>query len=137
MKKIQLLLVVLLLFLAGCSSTPAPTPKDSNAMPLWVMQPNQNGKIGAVGIAGRTYDQSISTQRKLAITRALDELSLQQNVKVSLQMSKDESVVNSKSSMTTKEHSTYKSDTRITAHINAIWNDRVNHEFYVYLVLDK
>ena len=137
MKRVQLLLVVLLLLLAGCSSSPLPTPKNPNAMPLWVMQPHQNGKIAAIGIAGRTYDQSISTQRKLAITRALDELSLQKKVKVSLQMSKDESVVNSRSSMATKEHSTYKSNTTITAHIDAIWYDKINQELYVYLILDK
>lgn len=135
MKKVQLLLVVLLLSFAGCGS--APTTKDPNATPNWVMQPNQNGKIGAVGIAGRTYDQSISSQRKLAITRALDELSLQQKVKISLKMSKDESVVNSQASMATKEHSTYQSNTQLSAHIEATWYDRVTQEFYVYLVLDK
>lgn len=137
MKKVQLLIVVLLFSFIGCSTSSTPIPKDPNAMPQWVMQPNQNGKIGAVGIAGRTYDQSISSQRKLAITRALDELSLQQNVKVSLQMSKNETVVNSQASLSTNEHSTYKSNSTITAHIDGIWYDKNTQEFYIYLVLDK
>ena len=137
MKKVQLFMVVLLFFFAGCSSSSISVAKNPNAMPQWVMQPNKNGKVGAVGIAGRTYDQSISTQRKLAITRALDELSLQQNVKVSLQMSKNEKVVNSQASLATSEHSTYKSDTTIKAHIDGIWYNKNTQEIYVYLVLGK
>ena len=138
MKKVQLLVVVLLLLFAGCSSAPTPPlSKNRDSMPLWVMQPSRDGKIGAVGIAGRTYDQSLSSQRKLAITRALDELSLEQNVKVSLEMSKNESVHNSQSSLATKEHSTYKSNTKIAAHIDAIWYDKINQELYVYLLLDR
>ncbi|MCW9026347.1 MAG: hypothetical protein OQJ77_03440, partial [Thiovulaceae bacterium] len=60
----------------------------------WILNPNLNGNIGAVGSAMRTYDQKASSQRKLAITRALDELSLQKGVKVNLNMEKRETVAN-------------------------------------------
>ncbi|HIC12459.1 MAG TPA: hypothetical protein EYO75_03635 [Sulfurimonas sp.] len=63
-------------------STQAPA-KDPNTIPSWVMNPSQSGKIG---VAGRTYDQSISSQQKLAIKRVLNELSLQTSTIVSLHM---------------------------------------------------
>ena len=75
MKKLFFLLFTLVLFV-GCQKQPTPQV-SSMQEPSWVLNPNQNGKTGAVGVAGRTYDQKPSTQRNLAITRALDELSLQ------------------------------------------------------------
>jgi len=135
MKIVQLLVVVLLLSFAACSSSPA--PKNPNALPDWVVTPSMNGYRGSVGVAGRTYDQSISTQRKLAIKRALDELSLQTKVKVQLHMTKEEVVTNSKATMKTRDHSSYDSNANITAHIQDAWMDRNSHELYVWMVLDK
>lgn len=96
-----------------------------------------NGKTGSVGIAGRTYDQSISTQRKLAIQRALDELSLQKKVRVSLQMKKTEIVNNSRAYLNTTDRSTYTSSNILTAHIQEVWMDKYTHELYVWMVLDN
>jgi hypothetical protein len=135
MKKVQLFVVVLFLSFAACSSSPA--PRNPNETPIWVMTPSMDGNRGAVGVAGRTYDQSISTQRKLAIKRALDELSLQTKVKVQLHMTKEEVVTNSRASMTTHDQSTYSTNSSITAHIQASWMDRGSHELYVWMVLDK
>lgn len=135
MKKLHLLVVVLFVSFVACSSAPA--PKKAATFPSWVMNPSRNGKTGAVGIAGRTYDQSLSTQRKLAIKRALDELSLEQKVTVTLQMHKSEVVTNSQAYLSTTDHSTYKSNTTLTAHIQEIWMDRYTHELYVWMLLDN
>jgi len=135
MKKVQLLLVVLFLSFAACSSSPS--PRDPNVTPVWVITPSMDGNRGAVGVAGRTYDQSISTQRKLAIKRALDELSLQTKVKVKLHMTKEEVVTNSQASIKTHDQSTYSSNASITAHIQDAWMDRGSHELYIWMVLDK
>jgi hypothetical protein len=135
MKKVQLLIVVLFLSFAACSSSPA--PRNPNVAPVWVITPSMDGYRGAVGVAGRTYDQSISTQRKLAIKRALDELSLQTKVKVKLHMTKEEVVTNSQASMQTHDQSTYSANASITAHIQDAWMDRSSHELYVWMVLDK
>ncbi len=101
------------------------------------MNPNKDGFRGAVGIAGRTYDQSFSSQRKLAITRALDELSLQTDVTVQLNMHKNEMTKNSKTYVNTDEHSNYKTSSHITAHIQDVWMDKSSKEFYIWMVLDK
>ncbi len=55
MKKVQLLLVVLFLSFAACSS-PAPQSRNPNVMPAWVVTPSMDGHRGSVGEAGRTYD---------------------------------------------------------------------------------
>ena len=135
MKTVQLLIVVLFLSFVACS--PSPTPKNPNALPSWVITPSMDGKRGAVGVSGRTFDQSISTQRKIAIKRALDELSLQTKVKVKLHMTKEEVVTNSKASLKTNDYSTYSANASITAHIEDSWMDRNSQELYIWMVLDN
>jgi len=136
MKKVQLLLVVLFLSFSACTSS-SPAPRNPNVMPAWVITPSINGNRGAVGVAGRTYDQSISSQRKLAIKRALDELSLQTKVRVKLNMTKEEVVTNNSASLKTNDYSTYSANASITAHIQETWMDRASNELYVWMVLDK
>ena len=106
-------------------------------MPTWVITPSMDGHRGSVGVAGRTYDQSVSTQRKLAIKRALDELSLQTKVRVKLHMTKEETATKSKSTVRTTDQSTYSANASITAHIQDAWMDRSSHELYIWMVLDK
>jgi len=135
MRKLHLIIVALLLFFTACSSTPE--PKNPHERPLWVFQPNVNGKTGAVGVAGRTYDQLVSSQRKLAIERALDELSLQMKVKVELSMHKEEVVTNSKAHLSTHDKSHYTANNTLTAHIQEVWMDRESNQLYVWMVLDR
>jgi hypothetical protein len=101
-----------------------------------MLNPNQDGKLGAVGSAMRTYDQKASSQRKLAITRALDELSLQRGVKVNLSMTKQESVANDRSHTTVDSKSTYSSDTKVTAHIKDACKDKFSNELFIWMVID-
>lgn len=125
-----------IVLLNGCASNPAPQVQSTK--PAWILNPNLNKKVGAIGVAGRTYDQRISTQRKLAIQRALDELAMQQGVKVKLAMEKEERVTNDQASTSMESKSTYKttSSDAITAHIEAVWQDPLTSEIYVWLVLD-
>lgn len=135
----SLFLVVLLgstaLVVSGCGESPKP---QKGAKPAWVLNPNYDGKKGAVGVAGRTYDQRVSSQRKLAISRALDELALQQGVKVELSMQKEEHLRNQSASTSMDTNSNYKTtnNSAITAHIEDIWQDPYTGELYVWLVLD-
>jgi len=129
-----LLLSILLVFtIAGCNSQPAPS---SSTIPSWVLNPSQSGKIGAVGVAGRTYDQKISSQRKLAITRALDELSLQQGVKVNMSINKQEILKNDRNSVTVDAQSTYSATSTVTAHIQEVYKDVSSGELYIWMVMD-
>ena len=133
-KLLTSLALVLTLF-TGCNSAqPEPTAKKGE--PSWVLNPNQNGVLGAIGVAGRTYDQKISTQRKLAITRALDELSLQQGVKVQMSMTKRDKVTKHSSSMSMDSKSTYTTNNSVTAHIEDMYKDKMSGEIYVWMVMD-
>jgi hypothetical protein len=125
-------------FLSGCGGS-APAPTEKSARPSWILNPNQDGKTGAVGVSGKTYDQKVSTQRKQAISRALDELALQQGVKVELSMHKEEHLKNSSASTSVDSSSDYKttSTDAITAHIEDVWQDNITGELYIWLVLDK
>ncbi len=128
------LFTVAALSVTGCGES----PKPANAKPAWILNPNHGWKKGAVGVAGRTYDQRVSTQRKLAIQRALDELAMQQGVKVELSMQKEEYVRNESVSTSMDSTSSYKTtgSDAITAHIEDVWEDLLTNELYVWLVLD-
>lgn len=121
-----------MLFLTACFS-----PKPHTTKPQWLETPNPNGKIGAIGVAGRTYDQRPSTQRKLAITRALDELSLQKGVKVDFHMQKSETSTANSSSLHMSESGSYKTSEHITAHVEDMWLDKETNQLYVWMLLDN
>jgi len=135
MKKLLPFFLFTFLFFVGCQKQPTPSALSTQE-PSWILNPNQNGKIGAVGVAGRTYDQKPSSQRKLAITRALDELSLQKGVKVELQLHKQETLSHNRSSTKINEKSNYTSSNNVTAHIEKIWRDRLSNELYVWMLID-
>ncbi len=126
-------LLLLLFVLAGCNSQPVP---NASATPTWILNPNQNGKNGAVGSSMRTYDQKMSSQRKLAITRALDELSLQSGVKVQMSMTKQESYTNGKGSTNINVGANYQTNSTITAHIENVFQDKTSGELFVWMVMD-
>ena len=128
-------LVIGSVMISGCGETPRP----ANAKPAWILNPNQNGHIGAVGVAGRGYDMRVSTQRKLAIQRALDELALQQGVKVKLSMQKEEHLRGNKATVAMDSTGTYQTTNNgaISAHIEDVWEDKISGEIYIWLVLDK
>jgi len=135
MSRLSTLFVFLLLLLSACGQPQV--QNATGAQPSWVLNPSSGSHRGAVGVAGRTYDQSISSQRKLAIQRALDELALQTKVEVVLNMSKEEQVTNNSSYVNTKDNSTYRAKGKISAHIEDVWMDKSTHELYVWMVLDN
>lgn len=126
--------LVALFVLAGCNSQPAPIKEIS--APSWITNPNQNYKIGAVGSSMRTYDQKTSTQRKLAITRALDELSLQRGVKVEMSLTKQENYKNGSANTQMDVQATYATSGEITAHIEDVYENKVSGELFIWMVLD-
>jgi hypothetical protein len=132
MKKAFTTFFFLVLAFTGCVQTqPAPNQK-----PAWIINPNIDNKRGAVGVAAISYDQKISTQRKLAITRALDELSLQQGVQVQLDMQKSEKYSNGSLSTSLDTQSSYKANSITTAHIEDVWEDKRSGELYIWMVID-
>jgi len=135
MLKNSILSFLTLVLFSGCGSTPQPVSIKCEDKP-WMFNPNSNGKIGAVGSSMRTYSGTNNSQRTLAITRALDELSLQKGVKVSLTMNKTETLKNNKSTTTLDSKSTYSTNNKITAHIQDACKSNSSGEFFVWMLLD-
>lgn len=123
------------LVFGGCVSS-QPQVAQHSSQPSWILNPSQENKIGAIGVSGRTYDGSISTQRKLAITRALEELSLQQGVRVNLHMVKSEKVQNNQVSSSLNTKSNFRASHTLSAHIEQVYMEKNTHQLYVWMVLD-
>ena len=134
MKYILTLSLFSFLFLTGCGQ-PQPVNVKCENRP-WMFNPNSNGNIGAVGSSARTYSGTPNSQRKLAITRALDELSLQQGVKVELNMEKTDVVKNDKADTTLKTKAKYSANNKVTAHIEDACKVNSSGEFFVWMLLD-
>ncbi len=134
MKSFFTLVTLLVILLSGCSSQPE--PRSIADRPSWILNPQKDGNRGAVGIAGRTYDQRVSTQRKLAITRALDELTLQRGVKVNLNMDKRELVTDDRSSTSLDTQSSYNASSSVSAHIESVYKDNYTGEIFIWMVMD-
>jgi len=133
--RIYLALSIISIFLLGGCGQPEPTQVRC-VNRSWQMNPNANGNIGAVGSSMRTYSGGNNDQRKLAITRALDELSLQQGVKVELSIDKRDTVVNDKATTSMDTKANYKANNKVTAHIEDACKDNSSGEFFVWMLLD-
>lgn len=109
-----------------------PTIKE----PQWIYQPNLTGKIGAVGSA-KEHFKGKTAQRRLAISRALDELSQQSGVQVQSTIKRNEKrdglYTNSSAEIYTVQNS---ANETIQAHIEAIWIHPKTKEIYIWLVAD-
>ncbi len=141
MIKVFSYLLFISLIVVGCGSQPAPSQKIKNldaegSTPSWILNPNIDGKVGAVGSAMRTYDQKLSSQRRLAITRALDELSLQKGVKVNMSLLKEDVYKNNRGSSIMDVNASYKTDNKISAHIEAVYKDKLSGELFIWMVMD-
>ena len=134
MRRYLALSIISIILLSGCGE-PQPTQVKCVNRP-WQMNPNDHGKIGAVGSSMRTYSGRTNDQRKNAITRALDELSLQQGVKVELNIDKRDKVVNDKATTSIDTKANYKTNNKVTAHIEDACRDNSSGEFFVWMLLD-
>lgn len=124
--------LLILLAFTGCIQPKA----NGTAKPDWIMNPNKDGKVGAVGSAYR-HHKGFTYQRKLAVTRALDEMALQRGVKVSLNMIKKEEIKNDNVKSYVDVNSEYSTNSNtITAHIEETWQDKNTKELFIWLVLD-
>lgn len=107
-----------------------------SSMPKWILSPSQNGKVGAVGSA-LPHFKGKTAQRRLAISRALDELAQQSGVNVKSTIlrkeKRDGAITNSSAEVFSIQNSANKS---IKAHIQEIWTNPKTEEIYVWLLAD-
>lgn len=81
----KLVLTTTCLFFVGCGVAQKPVAQNIQpSEPKWLLDPtmNQGGKLAAVGCSGMHVNGK-SAQEKLAIQRAIDEIAMQKNTKVS------------------------------------------------------
>jgi hypothetical protein len=126
------LIFLLIGFLGGCATD---QPKV-NTRPEWVDNPYIANKTVAVGTAQTHYYGKVA-QRKLAISRALDELAAQQGVKVSSLVKRHDQRDGSRASAKSDIYSFQTTDNRtVHAHIKATWTDPRTDEIYIWMVAD-
>lgn len=131
-----ILLSLFIIFFAGCNSDVAPAKKAVSTYPAWINNPNLGGVTGSVGSSGPHF-KGPAYQRKLAISRALDELAIQKGVEIDLvakreQTAKDDNV-HSASNIKTEQRV---KNSQVTAHIEATYTDPKTNELFVWMVLD-
>ena len=134
--RIVLLSFLLTIFFAGCNENVAPAKEKLTARPAWINNPNIDGVIGSIGSSGPHF-KGPAYQRKLAISRALDELAMQRGVEISLVAKREETAnndnINSSSDIKSQQNVT---NTNITAHIEATYTDPDTNELFVWMVLN-
>jgi hypothetical protein len=128
MKKI--LFVVFVVFgLIGCNQA------NPNKEPSWIYNPNSDGKIGGVGSA-KTHTRGKSAQRRVAISRALDEIATQMGTKVSTVISTSASVSSGTASSSMQTYSFQTTDGKIVkAYIKRMWHNPRTDELFVWMVV--
>ncbi|MGB5964284.1 MAG: hypothetical protein WBF77_03400 [Sulfurimonadaceae bacterium] len=128
-----LTLFVSLVF-AACSATEPAV--DNRTQPTWVLDPNLSGAVGAVGQCGTHYDGR-SMQRKVAITRAIDELAMQGDVTVDSEIYVSTEVLGSQVKNRSKSK-TYVSAKGVPVHafIEEMWFDKKSEVLYVWMIKD-
>ncbi len=130
----NLVILILSIMLGACSA-----PKlhvEKNPRPNWIDSPYIDGKITAVGSAHIHY-KGKTAQRKLAISRAIDELSMQQGVDVSTYTTRHDKKLGSRYSAKSDIYSFQTSNNKtVHAHIKEVWSDPKTDELFIWMVAD-
>ncbi len=132
MYKSLLSIFTLILMFSGCGNPkPAPVVK-----PEWINKPTYDGKTGAVG-SSRPHVKGKAEQRRLAISRALDELSFQSGMNVGTQITRKEKQQGQHARTSSELFTVQTSDNKtIHAHIEEVWEHPRTEELFVWLVVD-
>ena len=137
MRVFLLSIVFIALSFSGCnggSAQPAQTSK--NGKPAWILNPMKDGKVGAVGIAD-THVRGMHYQKDLAVKRALTELSEQQGVNVQASSRVRQSASSDgRSSSSISSDASFQTNSKVTAHIQEVWQDPMSDKIYVWMVMD-
>lgn len=134
--RVLLLSLLLTVFFAGCGKNVSPTIEKPTVYPAWINNPNVGGVTGSVGSSAPHF-KGPAYQRKLAISRALDELAIQKGVEIDLVAKREQRShndnVDSKTDIQTEQRV---KNSNVTAHIEATFTDPKTKELFVWMVLD-
>ena len=130
---LSLIFTALTFSFSGCMGS---SPQATNGKPSWILNPMKNGKVGAVGIAD-THVRGLHYQKDLAVKRALTELSEQQGVDVQASSKvKEYASSDGRSGSSINNQATFNTNSKVTAHIEAVWQDPMSDKLYVWMVMD-
>ena len=129
----KLSFIILFFLISGCSSN---NITMSSPQPAWLHKPNLHGKTGAVG-SSRPQFKGKTVQRRVATSRALDELAQQSGVEVGNIIIRKEERSTAGARFSTEVQSTQRAaGVTINAHIQEVWTDPKTKEMYIWLVAD-
>ncbi len=131
--KSLLALLVSLMFLACSATEPSVAAGEK---PSWIFDPNQGGVVGAVGQCGVHY-KGKAMQRRLATSRAIEELAMQGDITVDSEMSVSTEV----SGQHVKNRSKSKTfvsakGVPVHAYIEEMYFDKKSETLYVWMIRD-
>lgn len=120
------------LLLLACSTTEPSMTTDKK--PSWILDPNQGGVIGAVGECGVHY-KGKAMQRKLAISRAIEELAMQGDITVDSEMSLS-TEVSGRHVKNISKSKTFVSakGVKVHAYIEEMYFDKKSEILYVWMI---
>jgi len=125
--------LLLLTSFSACSQPATKTlPQQTSQMPTWIFTPYKDGILGSVGSA-KVHFKGSAHQRKLAISRALDELARQHGVQVHTETSLLQTDTNGRTDSRSGIYSFQTSDGIVSAHIEAVWQDPTTKELFVWM----
>ena len=133
MYKLFFISLIVSLSFSACQSKYKSIPINK---PTWINSPQKEGKVGAIGSA-MPHFKGKTAQRKLAISRALDELAQQSGVQVQSSIIRNEKR-SGKQTQSSAEVFTIQNSANETihAHIEKTWTNPRTKEVYVWLVAD-
>jgi hypothetical protein len=136
MKSLTLIFLAIGLSLSATSCS-SPSPKHaSQGKPDWVDNPQTMGNKVALGQAA-PHINGRAEQRKLAHTRALDELSRQMGVQVTTQTDYRQTMTDTSSRSNIQSQSSHRVEgTRVKAVIKAEWFDPSSNVFYILIAAE-
>jgi hypothetical protein len=120
--------------LIACNSTPQKV--DVNAKPAWIDNPYQKDKRVAVGQSAPHF-KGKAEQRKVAMARAIDELSAQMGVKVTTATQMNQTMTGVDSRLRLDSQSSHSVDNKVVnAKVEAEWTDPASGTFYILMVAE-
>lgn len=125
--------LLLVLLVSGCSRTSDLPPVEK---PPWIEHPASDIYIGSVGSA-MPHFKGKTAQRRLAISRAIDELAQQSGVEVQSTILRKEKRTGSQTRASAEIYTIQNSKNQtVQAHIEEVWTHPYTKEIYVWLLQD-
>jgi hypothetical protein len=133
------LLVCILVFIIGCSSSSNPSSLKSKNSPVWIFDQTMKGKYKMAGVGiSKTHLGGINKQKELATSRAIDEIAKQLGTEVVNYTKIDTSGDKDKLNTDLNSYSIQTvSGKPVTCILKEMWIDDETKDLYIWAVVDR